>query len=184
MPAARPTSSNCATDPPVVHKRDLDASPILSLAVSGNRDSRELYVLADRNVKNVIESAQGVGQVFISGAADRAVQVSIEARRLAAYQLSIMQVRRGGSTEYRHSRRTRRPRASSTLHLGRVEDPARFPTWWSAPTTSTAVRLRPGHGRGRIEGSSHVGPARRQTGRSARGAAAKRHQHRGRHQCG
>jgi len=80
-------------DPPVVRKQDVDASPILTLAVSGQRDRRELYVLADRYVKDVIESARGVGQVSIAGAADRAVQVNIEARRLAAYGLSIGQVR-------------------------------------------------------------------------------------------
>src|SRR5687768_1956531 len=31
------------TNPPVVRKQDIDASPIMSLAVSGARDSRELY---------------------------------------------------------------------------------------------------------------------------------------------
>ena len=40
-------------DPPVVQKQDLDASPIMSLAVSGPRDTRELYFLADRYVKSV-----------------------------------------------------------------------------------------------------------------------------------
>ena len=80
-------------DPPVVRKQDLDASPIMSLVVSGPRTSRELYVLAERNVKNVIESAQGVGEVSINGAADRAVQVNIDAGRLAAYGLSILDVR-------------------------------------------------------------------------------------------
>jgi HAE1 family hydrophobic/amphiphilic exporter-1 len=80
-------------DPPVVQKQDTENSPIITLAVSGERTSSELYVLADRYVKNVIESAPGVGQVTIAGAADRAVQVEIDARRLAAHQLSILQVR-------------------------------------------------------------------------------------------
>ncbi|MGC6442380.1 MAG: efflux RND transporter permease subunit [Rubripirellula sp.] len=80
-------------DPPIVKKRDLDSSPIMTLAVSGNRSSRELYVLADRYVKNVIESARGVAEVEIAGAADRAIQVDIDAKRLAAHQLSILQVR-------------------------------------------------------------------------------------------
>ncbi len=79
-------------DPPVVQKQDLDASPIMSLAVSGPREMRELYYLADRNVKSVIESARGVGQVMIEGATDRAVQINVDARRLAAYRMSIMQV--------------------------------------------------------------------------------------------
>ncbi len=80
-------------DPPSVQKRDLESSPILTLAVSGPRSPRELYVLAEQAVKNVIESSQGVGQVQIAGAADRAVQVNVNADRLAAYKLSILQVR-------------------------------------------------------------------------------------------
>lgn len=80
-------------DPPIVQKRDLDSSPILSLAVSGPRSSRELYLLADHYVKNVIESSKGVGQVTIAGAADRAVQIDVSADRLAAHQLSILEVR-------------------------------------------------------------------------------------------
>src|SRR5262245_22331009 len=47
-------------DPPVVQKQDTDSSPIITLAVSGARSPRELYLLADRYVKNVIESARGV----------------------------------------------------------------------------------------------------------------------------
>lgn len=80
-------------DPPVVMKQDTDSSPVITLAVSGPRSARDLYLLADRYVKNVIESAPGVGQVTIAGAADRAIQVEIDARRLAAYGLSILQVR-------------------------------------------------------------------------------------------
>jgi len=80
-------------DPPIVQKRDLDSSPIMSLAVSGPRSPRELYLLADHFVKNVIESSKGVGQVTIAGSADRAVQIDVSADRLAAHQLSILEVR-------------------------------------------------------------------------------------------
>ncbi len=80
-------------DPPIVQKRDMDSSPILSVAVSGPRDSRELYVLAERYVKNVIESARGVGTVEIRGAMDRAVNVEVDAGRLTAYGLTIGDVR-------------------------------------------------------------------------------------------
>jgi HAE1 family hydrophobic/amphiphilic exporter-1 len=79
-------------DPPVVQKQDLDASPIMSIVVSGPRDSRELYFMADRYVKSTIESARGVGQVMIEGAVERAIQINIDAAKLAAYRTSIMQV--------------------------------------------------------------------------------------------
>ncbi|MBI2827534.1 MAG: efflux RND transporter permease subunit [Planctomycetia bacterium] len=133
------------TDPPVVHKQDLDASPILSLVLSGNRDSRELYVLADHYVKNVIESAQGVGQVFISGAADRAVQVNIEARRLAAYQLSIMQVRDAlvrQNIDIPGGRVDSGVRELNLRTLGRMEDPSRFRELVVASSKGAPVRLR------------------------------------------
>jgi hydrophobic/amphiphilic exporter-1 (mainly G- bacteria), HAE1 family len=133
------------TDPPVVRKQDLDASPILTLVVSGNRASRELYVLADRFVKNVIESAQGVGQVFIYGAADRAVQVNIEARRLAAYQLSIMQVRDAlvrQNIDIPGGRVDAGSRELTLRTLGRVEDPAHFLDLVVASYRGAPVRLR------------------------------------------
>jgi len=80
-------------DPPILTKADTDSSPIMSLAVSGPRERKELYVLAEQYVKNLIESAPGVGRVWISGSAPRAVQINVEASRLAAYDLSIAQVR-------------------------------------------------------------------------------------------
>jgi HAE1 family hydrophobic/amphiphilic exporter-1 len=132
-------------DPPVVRKQDVDASPIMSLAVSGGRDSRELYLLADRYVKNVIESAQGVGQVQISGAADRAVQVNIEARRLAAYQLSIIQVR---DAIARQNAAVPAGRVDSGTHeltlrtLGRLEESQEFANLVVANIDGAPVRLR------------------------------------------
>jgi HAE1 family hydrophobic/amphiphilic exporter-1 len=49
------------TMPPQIARRDLDSSPVMTIAVSGDRDSRELYVLAEKYVKKVIESVQGIG---------------------------------------------------------------------------------------------------------------------------
>ncbi len=80
------------TERPIISKMDTDASPILTISVAGPRETKELYVLADKSVKELIESAEGVGQVTITGAQERAVQVEIDARRLAAYGLSITQV--------------------------------------------------------------------------------------------
>ena len=80
-------------DPPVVEKQGIDDTPIMSLTVSGPRSPRELYYLAEHSVKNVIESAAGVGEVVINGTSDRAIQVNIEAGQLAAHRLSIVQVR-------------------------------------------------------------------------------------------
>lgn len=132
------------TDPPIIAKRDTDSSPIMSLTVSGERDSRELYLLAERYVKNVIESARGVGQVNIGGSMDRAVQVNIDARRLAAYGLSIMQVREAlarQNVEVPGGRVDAGYRELSLRTLGRFRHSRDFAYLVVATVNGTAVRL-------------------------------------------
>jgi len=131
-------------DPPVVEKQDTDSSPIMTLAISGPRSATELYLMADKYVKNVIQSAQGVGQVQIAGAADRAIQVQIDARKLAAYQLSILDVRDaltrqnaevpGGRVDEGHRERMLRT-------LGRVQHARDFPDLVVKTVNGTPVRL-------------------------------------------
>ena len=133
------------TDPPVIRKQDVDASPVLSLAIAGQRDRRELYVLADRDVKNIIESARGVGQVTIAGASDRAVQIQIEAQRLAAYGLSIIQVREAlerQNAEIPGGLVDTGPRELNLRTLGRFTDPRSFADLVVATVHGTPVRLR------------------------------------------
>lgn len=117
-------------DIPIVSKQDTESSPIMSLAVSGSRTPSELYFFADKFVKAVIESAPGVGAVTISGAADRAVQVNVDARRLAAHQLSILQVREAierQNAEVPGGRVNEGFRERSLRTLGRVADARFFP---------------------------------------------------------
>lgn len=131
-------------DPPIVQKQDTDSSPVMSLAVSGPRTPRELYMLADRYVKNVIESAPGVGQVSIAGSADRAVQVNIDARRLAAHQLSILQVREAlqrQNVEVPGGRVDEGTRERALRTLGRVTYARNFPDLVVSSGNNATVRL-------------------------------------------
>tara|TARA_R110002111_G_scaffold227346_1_gene288798 strand:- start:5399 stop:8599 length:3201 start_codon:yes stop_codon:yes gene_type:complete len=131
-------------DPPVVQKRDLESSPIMTLAVSGPRTPRELYLFADRYVKNVIESSPGVGEVLIAGAADRAVKVDIDAARLAAYQMSILQVRDAlvrQNTEVPGGRLDQGFRERSLRTMGRVANADEFPDLVVETVNGTPVRL-------------------------------------------
>ncbi|WP_372718436.1 efflux RND transporter permease subunit [Novipirellula sp.] len=131
-------------DPPIIQKQDLDSSPIMTLAVSGPRSPRELFVLADRYVKNVIESSRGVGQVQIAGAADRAIQVDIDADRLAAYGISILQVRDAlarQNAEVPGGRMNEGQRERSLRTLGRVAQSSAFSDLVVATVGDTAIRL-------------------------------------------
>jgi len=82
-------------EPPVIEKLDVDAAPILSIAVSGKRSLREITEVVDKRVKQNIESMGGVGQVRFIGDRKREVQVYLDPDKLRAYNLSVDQVRQG-----------------------------------------------------------------------------------------
>ncbi|HEX7185113.1 MAG TPA: efflux RND transporter permease subunit [Thermoanaerobaculia bacterium] len=81
------------TLPPVVAKFNNDSSPVMSVALSGNRTLRELTELADKVVKVQLERSTGVGEVNLVGGLERAINVWIDPDRLAAYQIPITAVR-------------------------------------------------------------------------------------------
>src|SRR5438093_845479 len=80
-------------DPPVITKFDSDRSPVMTVALSGERPQRELTELADKVVKRQLERALGVGEVEIRGGLERAISTWVDADRLAAYQIPITAVR-------------------------------------------------------------------------------------------
>ncbi|MBI1816327.1 MAG: efflux RND transporter permease subunit [Deltaproteobacteria bacterium] len=81
------------TDTPVVDKFDVESSPILSIAVSGNRDLREVTEIARKLVKEDIETLKGVGSVSLTGGLERAINITVDTGKLAAYNLSVQQVK-------------------------------------------------------------------------------------------
>ena len=80
-------------DPPTITKSDNDQQPIISIAVSGDRSRRELTEIADKIIKTQIERSPGVGEVNIIGGLARAMNIWVDADRLAAYQLPVTAVR-------------------------------------------------------------------------------------------
>jgi len=81
------------TLPPVVSKFNNDTSPVMTIALSGNRTLRELTEIADRIVKVQLERSAGVGQVNLVGGLKRAINIWVDPDRLAAYQIPITAVR-------------------------------------------------------------------------------------------
>ncbi|HUQ32496.1 MAG TPA: efflux RND transporter permease subunit [Pyrinomonadaceae bacterium] len=79
--------------PPIVQKFDNDSAPVLTIALSADRPLRELTELADKVVKVQLERAGGVGEVNVVGGLERAINVWVDAERLAAYRIPITQVR-------------------------------------------------------------------------------------------
>jgi hydrophobic/amphiphilic exporter-1 (mainly G- bacteria), HAE1 family len=78
--------------PPVVSKFNNDSTPVMTIALSGQRSIRELTEYGDKVVKVQLERAGGVGEVDVVGGLDRAINVWIDAERLAAYKIPITKV--------------------------------------------------------------------------------------------
>jgi HAE1 family hydrophobic/amphiphilic exporter-1 len=79
-------------DPPIVEKFDVDATPILTLTVSGFQSLKELTEIAEKRVKEPLESVSGVGAISLIGGRKREIQVLIDPERLKAYGLSMKTV--------------------------------------------------------------------------------------------
>jgi len=79
--------------PPVVQKFDNDSTPVVTISLSADRSIRELTELGDKTVRVQLERVGGVGEVRLVGGLERAINVWIDAERLAAYQIPIAAVR-------------------------------------------------------------------------------------------
>ena len=79
--------------PPVVQKFDNDSTPVVTIALSADRSLRELSELGDKTVRVQLERVSGVGEVRVVGGLERAINIWIDAERLAAYQIPVTAVR-------------------------------------------------------------------------------------------
>lgn len=77
---------------PVVQKFDPDAAPVLQLVVSSPRPLRELTQLADKLIKQPLESVSGVGQIQIVGGAARQIQIRVDPDRMLAHGVTVTDV--------------------------------------------------------------------------------------------
>ena len=131
--------------PPVISKFDNDQAPVLTVAVSGPRSLKELTEIADKVVKVDLERAAGVGEVRLVGGLERAVNVWIDADRLAAYQIPITAVREAlvrQNADLPGGNVTAGLTEQSLRTMGRVADPRAFNDLVVATINGAPVRIR------------------------------------------
>ena len=112
------------TEAPVIFTYDADAIPIRSVAISGPQSLRELTEFAETRVKDLLATAPGVGQVDVRGGRRRAVNIYVDAQRLAAYGLTAEDVEaaiQASNVEIPGGRMTRDGREDLLRTLGRIE---------------------------------------------------------------
>ena len=131
--------------PPIISKFDNDQAPVLTIAVAGDLPLRELTELADKVVKVQLERSYGVGEVRLVGGLNRAINVWVDADRLAAYRLPIISVRDAlvrQNADMPGGNVTAGLRESSLRTLGRVADPRAFEDVVIATVNGAPIRVR------------------------------------------
>ena len=131
--------------PPVVQKFDNDSTPVLTISLSADRSLRELTELADKTVRVQLERIGGVGEVQVVGGLNRAINVWIDADRLAAYQISIATIRQAlqrQNTDVPGGNVTTGKEELILRTLGRYTDPRQFEDLVVANVNGSPVKLR------------------------------------------
>jgi len=82
------------TQAPVISKLDPDAAPVLFVAIVSPRPVKEVTEMAEHEVRQALESINGVGQVSLVGGRKRQIQVSVDPVALRAAGLSAVDVQR------------------------------------------------------------------------------------------
>jgi HAE1 family hydrophobic/amphiphilic exporter-1 len=114
---------------PTVEKFDPDAAPVLTLAVSANKPVRDITEYADKTLRRQLEGVNGVGQVVVSGGRARQINITLDAARLRAYNLTVTDVSRALQSQNAEIPGGRVEQGATALTLrtrGRVESVQEF----------------------------------------------------------
>src|SRR2546430_2725030 len=129
---------------PIVQKLDTDATPVLRIAVSAPRSLREVTDLADKQIKRMIESINGVGNVEIVGGRKREIEVWVDPDKMRAFSVSAADVASAvklQNMELPGGRIEEGKRELTVRTMGRIPDPAQFNNLIVANRGSYAVKL-------------------------------------------
>ncbi|HBC76915.1 MAG: hypothetical protein A2008_06610 [Candidatus Wallbacteria bacterium GWC2_49_35] len=76
-------------DPPTVSRMDPSSRPVIRLVVSGQRNMLELTEIASKDIKESLDSINGVGEVSLDGGRARVINVVIDKNKLEQFNLAI-----------------------------------------------------------------------------------------------
>lgn len=131
--------------PPTVTKSDPDSDPIVTLAVSGNRSTRELTEIADKQIRRAFETIDGVGQIDLSGGQTRQVNVFLDIDKMNGYNISAQEVERALRSENVETPGGRIVRGTAEMGvrtLGRLENVSEFSDIIIKNVNGSAIRIR------------------------------------------
>jgi multidrug efflux pump len=131
---------------PIIAKQEADASPIMWLALSGaNYDLLQLSDIADRIVKNRLQSAPGVGNIIIGGERRYSMRVWLSAAELAARDITVQDVEdaiRSRNVEIPAGRIESSRREFTVRSLGELKSPEEFSELVVSSGSGQMVKLK------------------------------------------
>ena len=131
--------------PPVIQKADPDSDPVIGVVVASKRSLRETSEIADKQIKRVLETVDGVGEVSLTGARERQIRIYLDADQLFAHNLTINDVQKaiqGENVEIPGGRITRGANELGVRTVGRVDALEQFGEIVVANVGGVPVRVR------------------------------------------
>jgi HAE1 family hydrophobic/amphiphilic exporter-1 len=131
--------------PPVIQKADPDSEPVMTVAVASDRSMRETTEIADKQIRRILETVDGVGEVSMSGGRERQVRIYVDAERLSAYGVTINEVENAIHEENVESPGGRIIRGESEMGvrtMGRIDASSQFNEIIVKNIAGSPIRLR------------------------------------------
>lgn len=79
-------------DEPVVIKRDVNATPIMYVAVQSSHSLDDIYSKTENDFQDVLQQADGVSEIELNGGRDKEIAVEIDKDKLIHYDMTLAEV--------------------------------------------------------------------------------------------
>ncbi|MBK7932827.1 MAG: efflux RND transporter permease subunit [Acidobacteria bacterium] len=114
---------------PTVQKLDTDAAPVLRISVSAPKSLRDVTEVAKNQIKERIESINGVGQITIIGGAERQINVWVDPDKMRSYNVTPAEVSGAlkiQNMEFPSGRLDEGQKETSVRTVGKIQKPEEF----------------------------------------------------------
>jgi HAE1 family hydrophobic/amphiphilic exporter-1 len=130
---------------PIVQKLDTDAAPVVRLAISAPRSLREITEISKKQIKEKLESINGVGQVSLVGGREREIQIWIDPDKMRSYNVTpgeVVAAARAQNMEVPGGRVDEGAREMTVRTMGKITDPQEFNNLVVATRGAYAVKIK------------------------------------------
>ncbi len=131
---------------PIVAKQEADAQPVIWIGMnSAQHTPLELTTLAERQIKNRLQTVKGVSSVLIGGEQRFAMRLWLDAEKMAAHQVTVLDVERAlhqQNVELPSGRVENLSREMTIQTLGELKTPEEFNQLVIRSDAEKLVRLR------------------------------------------